>query len=200
MVKVLHCSVGSSFPFDWNVLGPPIIESSTSTSTSTSTTISSLTRTCLTNDHCQQIISHSHCVNDRCQCLPGYIPLDDQTCLENGRILLPNNHQSTHQLSNSSTHYRSLLGGHCSTNENCQTLDARCVNQICTCPIDSFPIDEWNCLKDAGRNSPFSVNLYSCPIRFNKTFDKYSFILVAMVHVSVEQFDRSSIDAFLLFI
>lgn len=105
-------------------------------------------------------MSHSHCFNSRCQCLQGYIPLDDHTCIENDRILLSND-QSTHQLTTLPTHYRSLLGGHCLTNENCQTVEARCVNQICTCPMDSFPIDEWNCLKDVGKNSPLFSPLIS---------------------------------------
>jgi hypothetical protein len=51
-----------------------------------------------------------------------------------------------------STNYKSLLGGKCITNQNCRTLDARCLNYICTCPNGYFGIDDWNCLKDSGRN------------------------------------------------
>lgn len=52
-----------------------------------------------------------------------------------------------------STNYKSLLGGKCLTNDNCRTLNARCLNNICTCPIGQFPIDSWSCLHDPGKNS-----------------------------------------------
>jgi hypothetical protein len=51
-----------------------------------------------------------------------------------------------------STNYKSLLGGKCLTNQNCQKIDARCLNHICICPHGYFAIDDWNCLEDAGRN------------------------------------------------
>jgi len=51
-----------------------------------------------------------------------------------------------------SAHYKSLLGGKCLTNQNCQTANAICLDDICTCPNGFFPIDDWNCLIDSGRN------------------------------------------------
>lgn len=116
-----------------------------------STTVSSENSTCLTDDDCQ---GYSSCLHGKCQCWNGYIQFDDRTCLENDQILLSKE-------SSSSIHYRSLLGGQCVTNENCQTIDARCVNQICLCPLGSFPIDEWNCLKDSGKSSLFSSSMNS---------------------------------------
>jgi len=51
-----------------------------------------------------------------------------------------------------SAHYKSLLGGKCLINQNCQTANAICLNDICTCPNGFFPIDDWNCLIDSGKN------------------------------------------------
>jgi hypothetical protein len=63
-----------------------------------------------------------------------------------------------------SSTYKSLLGGNCLTNQNCQTSDAICLNNICTCPNSYFPIDDWNCLQDLGINEKY---LYNFIIYFN---------------------------------
>ena len=64
-------------------------------------------------------------------------------------LLLDTNRERTA----SSTSYKSLLGGACHTNRNCQTAEAICLNNICTCPNNYFPIDDWNCLSDSGMNA-----------------------------------------------
>ncbi len=46
--------------------------------------------------------------------------------------------------------YKSLLGGQCLTKRNCHTSNAICLNSICTCPKDYFPVDDWTCLQVPG--------------------------------------------------
>lgn len=139
-------------------------------STTLTSTIQSANFTCLIDDYCREVIPHSYCSNGKCQCLNGYIPLNDRTCLENDRIFI-SKQSSIERVTTPSMHYRSLLGGECLTNENCQTIDARCVNQICSCPMDSFPIDEWNCLKDSDKSSSHSLRLDSTKMSTSSSFD-----------------------------
>ncbi|UJR20734.1 hypothetical protein I4U23_023853 [Adineta vaga] len=133
--------------------GVPIIESSTIRSSFLTTTVpvldpsedevvrslGQLGTTCTNDYYCRQSVSHSHCYNGQCSCVEGYISFDLYTCVED-------TNQETTTISNN---YKSLLGGKCLTNRNCQTSEAICLNNICTCPNDYFPIDDWNCLSDS---------------------------------------------------
>jgi hypothetical protein len=114
--------------------------------------IKSLDQICFNDDYCQQSISHSHCSNGKCTCINGYISLDQYTCIESSPIVNSQNNLNKDSSTTLSTHYRSLLGGQCLTNRDCQTIDARCLNNICICPMNTFPIDDWNCLEDHGMN------------------------------------------------
>ena len=61
--------------------------------------------------------------------------------------------------------YKSLLGGKCSTNQNCHSANAACMNSLCTCPRHYFAIDEWTCLKDSGTRRLLSMHLSCALIR-----------------------------------
>jgi hypothetical protein len=113
--------------------------------------IKSLGQTCINDDYCQRSVSHSYCSNGKCTCLDGYLSLDHDTCIDSSSIVdLKDNLNEDSTIP--SSHYRSLLGGQCLTNRNCHTTNARCLNNICICPMGSFPIDDWNCLEDLGMN------------------------------------------------
>ncbi|CAF2403448.1 unnamed protein product [Rotaria sp. Silwood2] len=133
-----------------------IIESSTFPSTLSITTstfnrpnnafvksLGKLGNTCTNDYYCRRSVSHSHCYNGKCSCINGYISVDSYTCIEDTNA----------DLTVSFAGYKSLLGGKCRTNQNCHTSDAICLNNICTCPKNYFPIDNWNCLKDPDASS-----------------------------------------------
>ncbi|CAF0793267.1 unnamed protein product [Adineta ricciae] len=132
--------------------GAPIIESTTIDSLLTTTipiidssadeivrSLGKLGTTCTNDYYCRQSVTHSHCYNGQCSCIEGYISFDLYTCSQD----------TNQERTVSSTSYKSLLGGACHTNRNCQTAEAICLNNICTCPNNYFPIDDWNCLSDS---------------------------------------------------
>ncbi|CAF4145125.1 unnamed protein product [Adineta steineri] len=139
----------------YNILGEgePVIEDLIWTSSLPTTTFISdirddelikslgkLGATCTDDYYCRQSVSQSHCYNGKCSCMDNYISLDSYTCTEDKNQDLIS--------ATISAAYKSLLGGKCQIDQNCQTGDAVCLNNICTCPNDYFPIDDWNCLAD----------------------------------------------------
>ena len=125
-----------------------------------------LGNTCTTDYYCRRLVTKSHCYNGKCTCLDGFIASDSFTCIQGNcrstssvkcsfsSLFLGSREDTTTM----PAHYKSLLGGQCSSKEHCQTMDARCLDNICTCRNGYFAIDDWNCLRDPGKDHSLSFH------------------------------------------
>lgn len=125
-----------------------------------------LGNTCTTDYYCRRLVTQSHCYNGKCTCLDGFIASDSFTCIPGKcrwtlcvRCSLFSLFQGSREdTATMPAHYKSLLGGQCSSMEHCQTMDARCLDNICTCRNGYFAIDDWNCLQDPGKDHSLSFH------------------------------------------
>ena len=133
-----------------------------------------LNSACVNDDICQKMIAQSYCFEGTCTCIEGYQSFDDESCIESNityfshlmDLLYENDENCLEPQSIAVvvTSAKSLLGGKCQIEDDCQTSNAQCLDQICNCPQGSFPIDDWNCFNEQGRNLVESFFIYEIRI------------------------------------
>lgn len=134
------------------LLTTQIINSSTSRSyilTTISQCRSGIGKPCASNSACQNRVDNTICLNGKCACQTGYIPLGKYLCIPNESTLTSTTTTTTTII------YDSVIGGSCESNTNCQGLvsNAICSNGICTCRTGYVPDGLFNCIRSESSTS-----------------------------------------------